>query len=470
MAHDKGEPGELADVPQDAYRRDSRVSRARVWLPAVAVLAVVVFAVVEFAGRGEVRYTPGSLAAVHATWDNQCDQCHIGAQPLGGQNWLAVLSDQTHAADDQCRRCHAGPEHHEKAERGPGCAACHREHQGRQAALTRMPDAVCTDCHADLDKHYVPDTPATDRSVYSVVTAFNLRDHPPFRKRDDPGTVAFNHKLHLSPGLSKVADPAKPYTVADLPKEFQDQYRPWVKADGSIQLDCAACHQRDARDGVIAPGALAGLPQDQVRPARTSGAYMAPILYERHCQACHPLTTGEGYTVRHRAQPGELTEIVRGYYTAKFFDDKLGVDPSFLKYPLPGKDPRRPDARQTAYDLIKKHVDVDRKKLLGANTCQKCHTSLQRDPSRVPPADIRQVWFQRAKFDHAAHTTVGCRDCHAGADTSQTHTDVLLPSMDICVRCHAPAGAEQDSMRSGARFDCVECHRYHNGDHSLHGR
>jgi hypothetical protein len=33
-----------------------------------------------------------------------------------------------------------------------------------------------------------------------------------------------------------------------------------------------------------------------------------------------------------------------------------------------------------------------------------------------------------------------------------------MPKLDVCAQCHSPAG--------GARFDCAECHRYH--DRSQH--
>ncbi len=33
-----------------------------------------------------------------------------------------------------------------------------------------------------------------------------------------------------------------------------------------------------------------------------------------------------------------------------------------------------------------------------------------------------------------------------------------------CQRCHAPAGYDGANPVGGARHDCTECHRYHNGD------
>ena len=68
-----------------------------------------------------------------------------------------------------------------------------------------MAAAYCTDCHADL--HRKDD----NRPQRQNVTAFAV-DHPEFalwagEPPRDPGTVRFNHKLHLGLGnLSRLSD------------------------------------------------------------------------------------------------------------------------------------------------------------------------------------------------------------------------------------------------------------------------
>ena len=56
-------------------------------------------------------------------------------------------------------------------------------------------------------------------------------------------------------------------------------------------------------------------------------------------------------------------------------------------------------------------------------------------------------------------------DGSPNAEASRTKDDVMLPGIGTCVECHAPLSHE----RGGARFDCAECHRYHNGDRPLDG-
>jgi hypothetical protein len=58
----------------------------------------------------------------------------------------------------------------------------------------------------------------------------------------------------------------------------------------------------------------------------------------------------------------------------------------------------------------------------------------------------------KAAFDHAPHLMVECASCHAAQESRNT-SDVIMPRVETCATCHAPA--------KGARADCVECHGYH---------
>jgi hypothetical protein len=123
---------------------------------------------------------------------------------------------------------------------------------------------------------------------------------------------------------------------------------------------------------------------------------------------------------------------------------------------------------------------------LGKKTCGECH-SWQPDPRTlspdqlarvlVQPTAVKAVWLEHAVFDHTAHRQLDCRSCHANAaaqdidgclnpHASTTARDVLLPGISTCLECHAP----RQGFKGGARFDCIECHRYHGGDYPLSGR
>jgi hypothetical protein len=42
-------------------------------------------------------------------------------------------------------------------------------------------------------------------------------------------------------------------------------------------------------------------------------------------------------------------------------------------------------------------------------------------------------------------------------DADKDQNRVMIAGMDVCIKCHNA----QDGLKSIARSDCVECHRYH---------
>ena len=75
---------------------------------------------------------------------------------------------------------------------------------------------------------------------------------------------------------------------------------------------------------------------------------------------------------------------------------------------------------------------------------------------RVEPVKLTQTWMPRARFDHQAHKTTECTECHIGASMSKTSGDVLMPAIAQCRTCHTGA-SEKDKLPS----DCLMCHQFH---------
>ena len=95
-------------------------------------------------------------------------------------------------------------------------------------------------------------------------------------------------------------------------------------------------------------------------------------------------------------------------------------------------------------------------------------------------SNIVNVFVAHAFFNHAAHRAVDCRACHEGGFEKDGITPITLtlsdkseqtfiPGMTKCLECHAPQTTANGKVNGGARHDCTECHRYHNGDHALQG-
>ena len=51
---------------------------------------------------------------------------------------------------------------------------------------------------------------------------------------------------------------------------------------------------------------------------------------------------------------------------------------------------------------------------------------------------------------------------HAAATSTKTN-DMLMPTIDVCRKCH-------NATAAGVRSDCLECHTYHPRDHGSFGK
>ena len=404
-------------------------------------------------------YSHGPVAIVHATWDNNCEACHLDFAPIRDDTWAATLLNKwnpqprpwDHLADEKCEKCHPGPEHHfrQKPDEVPSCASCHREHNGRLASLLRMDDRTCTVCHDGLAAHLKVANP----DPYKDVTRFDLV-HPDFRSlKSDPGTIKFTHGRHLMKGLKsdKPGDKVE-LKLADLSKDDRERYRRPEQLDTDlVQLDCASCHQPDS-----------------------ASQYMTPVTFEGNCRACHALTFEPGAEMKvvpHGLSPTAIREIVEGTYLGEYVkENPTLLQKKIERLPVPSLTQPASDSVE-AKDWVKEKIGRAERHLL--TVCGHCHQDAPAgEPHLVPvkPANIPNVWLQHARFDHNSHRNVDptksaieqCNVCHAKAATSMDSQDVLILNREKCLECHGPLSA--DGKRGGARADCVECHRYHRAD------
>jgi predicted CXXCH cytochrome family protein len=510
----------LGPVPPEAHRRADGVDVWRFWVPVLAVLLLGTWRAADHllgAAPGPAWHTPGPVAAVHAAWEADCAACHKPLTQLSAASWTGWFHGTTHAADGHCRTCHAGADHHaaENPDHRAGCTACHPEHRGREASLLRVPDKQCTRCHANLLGHLAEGA----RTVFRNVTRFDAdrAHHPEFGvlvgKPLDPGKLKFNHRLHMTPGMGRTPE-SEPFTLAKVDPRYREFYRrPGDEGDDvPVRLDCVACHQRDSGDFPARPAQagratnpppppdrrdyaavlakVGGVPLNAALPARSPGAAMLPLVYEKHCQACHPLTFERAdpndprsgpQAVQHRLQPVAVHTYLEAYYTAELLKGRGPVlDRPLL--PRPGKGPD-PEARKARDAIAEQVLRAEQELYLSKKSCGECHHWQPFDPAlpprlaglRVAPTDVKAVWLEHAAFNHATHRLLSCRACHADAyardeqeavnpRASVDSRDVLLPGIDTCLECHRPA------RPAPARQDCVECHRYHDGDRPLGGR
>jgi hypothetical protein len=224
---------------------------------------------------------------------------------------------------------------------------------------------------------------------------------------------------------------------------------------------------------------------------------MLPVTYENHCRACHPLQFDERLPdrqIQHGLSAREVVEELRRIYTAEV----IKADPVLLRRfvpprPMPGQ--AVPGNVVQAGEAVANRVltavrllfasGVDeavrkRENLpMGRRGCVECHELKSPAPRlihagdamslEVQPVVVRSLWFESADFNHAAHRALKCEECHQGVPEAKDHQRLLLPGIAQCVKCHAPVGIHDGQPRGGAGVACVECHRYHNGDHPRQG-
>lgn len=298
--------------------------------------------------------------------------------------------------DDACLSCHDGPLHQAQQTFAPMCTECHVEHQG-SFRLANTRDESCTQCHADLK------TKNGSPRFAAKITSFES-GHPDFKFAPDPGTVKLNHEVHLKNDLRS-------------PR-------------GNVQLKCADCHS-------------------------SSGDYMAPIDYQRNCAECHPLVFDKRFA---EAAPHKKPDVVIDYVTKRFTEyiarhpEEVHLadpaDPRIMRPPLP-------PARDAAEWISRRVADTEQ--LLWRKSCKECHQVVFKESGKlpeIPPSAIPARWMKHAWFDHDAHQMLKCAECHPRAATSKETSDVLLPAIDTCRKCH-------NSGADAAESRCFECHAYH---------
>ncbi|MGH9866063.1 MAG: hypothetical protein ACRD4H_11675, partial [Candidatus Acidiferrales bacterium] len=305
-------------------------------------------------------------------------------------------------------------------------------------------------CHGDLSTR--------SGAPHFVRTVLSFARHPEFAPlRDnfkDPGTIRFNHSVHLAANLLG-------------------------PGGRRVELECTDCHRPGAPHGLWpygAPGVEAatfsGGAQYAPYAAAMSGnfgpatvvqkraefAYMAPPTYMNTCFSCHPLQFDARFA---DSAPHDKPAIVHAFLAQKY-QEYIAAHPSALNEVFaPPRLPERPVPASpravTADQWVAEQVTAA-ENLLWRKTCAECHALSFTEGNPLPvvaPSRITQRWLPHSTFSHDAHRMVSCASCHTTIASSQLTSDVNLPSVRVCQECHA-------ARSSAAPASCSECHMYHN--------
>jgi hypothetical protein len=465
MSSPPRDPKQLTDWEElDYFKRPSpfrRLWRIIPWAALVVALAAV--AGWTFLPRQQTVYEAGPVSTAHRLFNDDCRQCHT--ETFQTLHRFLKQNPSIHAVTDAaCSQCHAGAPHHpDKVSHETACVGCHREHHG-QAVLARVPDGDCVSCHRDL----------TGQGMKAGTTAFQnvpgFASHPDFVKRwqgapADPGTIRFNHKVHVDPAGVAVRDT----------KQLEAQWGEKPPRD-AVQLEtlhCVQCHQPDE-----------------------AGRYMKPINYEQHCQSCHPLTVQVGTTLQtpaamharqqFAAQPAPHVEPVavraalRQRLTAFIqqadHQSFLGVPEAEEPLrPVPGAWTGPPPVTKQQFEWVNRQLQQVEDVLFNKpGGCVYCHREEHPNrraadglpvyaPSRInnrvfPVIGASARWFPYSRFSHVSHQMLNCAGCHQGIHDSDRTGTLNMPTLADCRVCHSQAASGK------ARGACAECHTYHPQD------
>ncbi len=362
--------------------------------------------------RPFAAWNSGPISNVHRPVAETCTACH--ARPF------------VQAENAQCLACHVSTRQHADPgllDLGGGrCEACHKEHNGAKLA-TRADDGFCLSCHGAMAK-------VAPKSTLLDVAGF-AGAHPEFR----PTLVTDA----VGPTLTRVSLETKPAERPNLrfPHDKHLRADGLRTATGVVKLACASCH-------VPEPG----------------GGRMQAVRMEAQCAGCHTLAFERRFpdwTVPH-GEPDKVRRTIAGLYSQIALSERRGIDRAEPGRQRPGEAaPEERALRETDLAWVEARTGEAMASTFGASGCGLCHLTERRAEGwTVRPVHVSQRYFEKARFSHARHTTVGCGECHA-AETSSASEEVLMPGIQTCLGCH---GGETPAVGKVAS-SCLTCHAFH---------
>ncbi len=174
---------------------------------------------------------PGAVIGQHATIEARCEECH---------------TSRAGVSDVRCQRCHDpagagrlnnaahvlfGSGDPRKAAAAPrvDCARCHIDHRGRTAAITRVDEGHCSQCHF--------------RSFSTHPQFKVLRDH----STEAPG-IEFPHDKHVAElakqGVGEKDSCLKCHEPSGQARDLEPI---------SFERHCASCHAKEGSVGMVEP-------------------------------------------------------------------------------------------------------------------------------------------------------------------------------------------------------------------------
>lgn len=380
-------------------------------------------------------WSSGSLSFAHHGLEDNCEACHVDAfVSVTDQTCLTCHEDiGDHAAPNRLasgRAPHSWGDSMQWAvadvfgKEGPGsCTSCHSEHEG-DTQPNRASQQFCSDCHESLDTR-LSDTDLGNAHDFGlghpgfkaqIFTEFKQDKARRISLADNPKEVSgliFPHDIHLDPesGVTKMA-------------------MRLGKAGGyGAVLECSDCHTPTG---------------DRIT--------FEQVNMEDNCESCHSLVYDRVGSTFRTLQHGDVDQMLA---------DLRAMDRVARRPIVTGR--KRPDRFQQG-GLYYTNFGAPRSSLVSIDNafapegvCGECHVPDTSEPTlNVMPVNLPDRYFLNGGFDHHAHRTEECSDCHE-AEISQSSEDLLMPDIGSCRECHMGEAAVESEVPSS----CAMCHSYH---------
>lgn len=438
------------------FRRWGRWRALRVGL-VIALPLIASLWLLGYANHHDAEpYSSGPLSSSHSFMGKRCSNCHLPEVKVG----MLSMGFRQHVTDEVCLNCHQAPAHQALQTFTPTCASCHVEHVGSMR-LRQTADETCVQCHGALQVK--SGSPRYQTTIYN----FDMQ-HPEFAPLRngfrDPGTIKLNHSVHMRAGLLGPNAQAVQMQCQDCHRPPADQGTPWKY--GQPRVVSAALNTTASSKDPHNPD----MPVEPIHPS-VGRAYMAVPTYASACQNCHALQFDAHFS---ESVPHDKPEIVHEFIVRKLTEFIRQHPEAVHETPRPvrvmfggtvSRAPQTPRVARNAEEWVKFHTE-DAENLLWHKTCQQCHalSSRQTDQNglaglpEVAPSNIKPVWLPNSVFSHYAHTSIECQSCHTKAVSSQETSDVLIPGIATCQKCHNGEPTKMGQSQNG----CFLCHEYHN--------
>ncbi|MBU6320535.1 MAG: cytochrome c3 family protein [Alphaproteobacteria bacterium] len=438
-------------------------------------------------GAAGVLWSSGTLSSAHRSLTDDCTLCHA----------LPFVS----VRDETCLSCHGEIRHHgdpnklqafspklsagaasllsissflgRDAER---CSACHSEHNP-SVSLSSTAQESCASCHGEV-------------KIDGLEAAADFgRQHPEFRPTLSAGAGADG-----APTVTRIA------TIADLQRSRAERERLLAAQGGGGECDgfepgkanfrgsdgapLGASGSGD-RSGLVFPHKVhlavdgcvsalisrlgseapygAALTCADCHTADEAGQLFEPVRMEDDCAVCHSLvfetSRGVNRVLRH-GEPLEVIAAMNDFYRAQTIEGVLRSEADARVRPGPAG--LRPGAlRETAFAFASTRAQERVEAIFSSGgACFGCHEITRPEGGRiedvkVAPVTLQERFLPKSSFPHSKHSTSACSTCHE-AETSNTSSDVLLPSVKTCQTCH---GGEHAADKTPST--CLTCHGFH---------